>query len=180
MLHKGLSPPDVCPLLSSPHSIPTPSTGHPPSPLPKAKQPDHISDLLRELPLLGEGMGERRKRGEVAHPVWEERAQRSGQGTLVRLPGLRNTLESFDFPTDPTLGIVCFQERGPPVAPKLPGQMPEAGAHSGDITSSLLPVLPPSSWPEASPTTQQLVPAGSCRRPGGPGQWGQLKKRGEA
>lgn len=61
--------------------------------------------------------------------------------------------------------------------PELPGQMAQGRVL---VTSSLLPGLQPSSWPEVSPRTPQLALAGSCRRPGGPGRQGQLNKRRKA
>lgn len=103
-----------------------------------------------------------------------KRSGQSSHGTPMGLPGLRNKYQ----------GIIRFPRRPHTRACFLPGmrasQMPEAGAHPGDITSSLRPGLQLSSWPEASPVTPQLAPTGSCRRPGGPGQWGQLKKKGKA
>lgn len=57
------------------------------------------------------------------------------------------------------------------------GTGPRADSGPRDLTSSLPPARLPSSWPEVSPRTPQLFPAGFCRKPGVPGQWGQLKRK---
>lgn len=165
---KGLGPQGVQArgghlLLSPSYAIPAPRTSRPSS----AQHVHPTPDLLQELtPLAAEGMGKKGKKGgKVTYSVWEKKSSGLAEGRN----GCEGTLR---FPRTLHYGS-SPGSAGLTAALKLPGQT----AQRKDVTSSRLPGLRPSSWPEASPRTPRLAPEGSCRRPGAPGRRGRLKRR---